>query len=338
MEYSVRFKSSAMIKSLTTMVESKRLSVQLRPPHFKQEARRTEKIMRLPIKLIEKLNNLTNCEMNMYLWLCENQNDNGAVSGIRPSDFIGMMSKQSFYNALNGLNDKGLIRLGLRKKRHEYKISLNEVTIVGDEWKEGYINLNKKLFQCEDFRKLKSREKYLMLLFYVKTSVAVTPSGTKAVHSIEKDTFYEKYSKLLNRSKRRIMEYMHSLKKFFNINIKLRKRTGKHQEETVKEYKIGRNRNTYSLDVKEDKNGRVKHRRQHVMAMVRKYNLKGVTEEFINDVIGLYKNHIKNYTEARIDRAMEWAIRTHSKENNITASAARINQLLKQRIEMYGIA
>mgnify|MGYP000048597053 FL=1 len=338
MEYSVRFKSSAMIKSLTTMVESKRLSVQLRPPHFKQEARRTEKIMRLPIKLIEKLNNLTNCEMNMYLWLCENQNDNGAVSGIRPSDFLDIMSKQSFYNALNGLNDKGLIRLGLRKKRHEYKISLNEVTIVGDEWKEGYINLNKKLFQCEDFKKLKSREKYLMLLFYVKTSVAVTPSGTKAVHSIEKDTFYEKYSKLLNRSKRRIMEYMHSLKKFFNINIKLRKRTGKHQEETVKEYKIGRNRNTYSLDVKEDKNGRVKHRRQHVMAMVRKYNLKGVTEEFINDVIGLYKNHIKNYTEARIDRAMEWAIRTHSKENNITASAARINQLLKQRIEMYGIA
>lgn len=338
MEYSVRFKSSAMIKSLTTMVESKRLSVQLRPPHFKQEARRTEKNMRLPIKLIEKLNNLTNCEMNMYLWLCENQNDNGAVSGVRPSDFLDIMSKQSFYNALNGLNDKGLIRLGLRKKRHEYKISLNEVTIVGDEWKEGYINLNKKLFQCEDFKKLKSREKYLMLLFYVKTSVAVTPSGTKAVHSIEKDTFYEKYSKLLNRSKRRIMEYMHSLKKFFNINIKLRKRTRKHQEETVKEYKIGRNRNTYSLDVKEDKNGRVKHRRQHVMAMVRKYNLKGVTEEFINDVIGLYKNHIKNYTEARIDRAMEWAIRTHSKENNITASAARINQLLKQRIEMYGIA
>ena len=338
MEYSVRFKSSAMTKSLTTMVESKRLSVQLRPPHFKQEARRTEKNMRLPIKLIEKLNNLTNCEMNMYLWLCENQNDNGAVSGVRPSDFLDMMSKQSFYNALNGLNDKGLIRLGLRKKRHEYKISLNEVTIVGDEWKEGYINLNKKLFQCEDFKKLKSREKYLMLLFYVKTSVAVTPSGTKAVHSIEKDTFYEKYSKLLNRSKRRIMEYMHSLKKFFNINIKLRKRTRKHQEETVKEYKIGRNRNTYSLDVKEDKNGRVKHRRQHVMAMVRKYNLKGVTEEFINDVIGLYKNHIKNYTEARIDRAMEWAIRTHSKENNITASAARINQLLKQRIEMYGIA
>lgn len=338
MEYSVRFKSSAMIKSLTTMVESKRLSVQLRPPHFKQEARRTEKIMRLPIKLIEKLNNLTNCEMNMYLWLCENQNDNGAVSGIRPSDFLDMMSKQSFYNALKGLTDKGLIRLGLRKKRHEYKISLNEVTIVGDEWKEGYINLNKKLFQCEDFKKLKSREKYLMLLFYVKTSVAVTPSGTKAVHSMEKDTFYEKYSKVLNRSKRRIMEYMHSLKKFFNINIKLRKRTRKHQEETVKEYKIGRNRNTYSLDVKEDKNGRVKHRRQHVMAMVRKYNLKGVTEEFINDVIGLYKNHIKNYTEARIDRAMEWAIRTHSKENNITASAARINQLLKQRIEMYGIA
>ena len=338
MEYSVRFKSSAMIKSLTTMVESKRLSVQLRPPHFKQEARRTEKNMRLPIKLIEKLNNLTNCEMNMYLWLCENQNDNGAVSGVRPSDFLDMMSKQSFYNALNGLNDKGLIRLGLRKKRHEYKISLNEVTIVGDEWKEGYINLNKKLFQCEDFKKLKSREKYLMLLFYVKTSVAVTPSGTKAVHSMEKDTFYEKYSKLLNRSKRRIMEYMHSLKKFFNINIKLRKRTRKHQEETVKEYKIGRNRNTYSLDVKEDKNGRVKHRKQHVKAMVRKYNLKGVTEEFINDVIGLYKNHIKNYTEARIDRAMEWAIRTHSKENNITASAARINQLLKQRIEMYGIA
>lgn len=136
MEYSVRFKSSAMIKSLTTMVESKRLSVQLRPPHFKQEARRTEKIMRLPIKLIEKLNNLTNCEMNMYLWLCENQNDNGAVSGIRPSDFIGMMSKQSFYNALRGLKDKGLIRMGFHHKRHEYKISLNNITITVDNGTE----------------------------------------------------------------------------------------------------------------------------------------------------------------------------------------------------------
>ena len=49
--------------------------------------------MKLPVWILkqEKLNNLTNCEMNMYLWLLERQNDMGLVRGVRVSDFKDIM-------------------------------------------------------------------------------------------------------------------------------------------------------------------------------------------------------------------------------------------------------
>lgn len=82
--------------------------------------------MRLPIWIIreEKLNNLTNCEMNMYLWLVERQNSMSLVRGVKVSDFKGLMSKQSFYNALIGLERKGLIQLEHDKNYHDYNVSL----------------------------------------------------------------------------------------------------------------------------------------------------------------------------------------------------------------------
>lgn len=277
--------------------------------------------MRLPYSVIEKLNNLTNCEMTLYLWLCERQNNRGVVYGVRMADLKNHMSKQSFYNALNGLQSKQLIYTLYHKSEHDYDIGLF-MKHDYEECKQGYINLNNQIFQSDDFKKLNSREKYLMISLYAKTSVNISSSGTKAIHRKNKNEFYKKYTTILNRSKRRIREYLHDLRKFFNINI--------HKEM----YYIGRNRNTYSLDKKEDKNGKLKHRIHNVKAMTKRYGIKGATDKFIEDVVKLYKNYIKMFDEFKLDRAIAKAIEAHSKDNNKTASAARVHQYLRKELAL----
>ena len=179
--------------------------------------------MRLPVWVLEKLHNLTNCEMDMYLWLVKRQNSYGMVKGVRISDFKKIMAKQSFYNALKGLKKKGLINFCHRKAYHDYDIGLmfsahREEHDSGKKYGEEYINLNTRLFQSEEFNSLSSREKFMTLTLYYKTSVTINTSGTKAVHKKNRKDFYEFYSKLLKRSKRRIREYLHKIKSFFNVN------------------------------------------------------------------------------------------------------------------------
>lgn len=279
--------------------------------------------MRLPVWVLEKLHNLTNCEMDMYLWLVKRQNSYGMVKGVRVSDFKKIMAKQSFYNALKGLKKKGLINFCHRKEYHDYDIGLmfsahREEHNSGKKYGEEYINLNTRLFQSEEFNSLSSREKFMTLTLYYKTSVTINASGTKAVHKKNRKDFYEFYSKLLKRSKRRIREYLHKIKSFFNVN-----RVGGN-------YYIGRNRNTYSLDTKADKNGKNTYRKHLVRTFAKRYGLKGVTDGFIEDVANLYRNYIKSCDELMLDHEIERAIKAHAQDKNKTASAARVHQLLRE--------
>lgn len=280
--------------------------------------------MKLPVWILkqEKLNNLTNCEMNMYLWLLERQNDMGLVRGVRVSDFKDIMSKQSFYNAIDGLKDKELINFLHHKNFNDYDVNLmlqnEESHKESEKFDEKYINLNKKIFQCSEFKKMSSREKAMMLLLYYRTSVKINANGSRAVYKKNMEDFYEYFTKLFDRSKRRVREYLHTLKEFFNISI------------SGANYYIGRNRKTYGLDSKDCLNGKIKHRAYFVKTIAKRYGLRGVTDKFVNDVAGIYKNYIKSYEEFRIDTALEKAIKMHSKDDNQTASAARVHQLLSE--------
>ena len=284
--------------------------------------------MRLPICVLEKLNNLTNCEMNMYLWLVERQTTKGMVIGVSLSDFRKTMSKQSFYNSLRGLKAKGLIYVQHCKKTHDYNIGLmfdDKYYIDNSTYnrEEKYINLNNKLFKSEKFKNLSSREKYMMLILYYRTTVTINAAGSKAVHKKKVEDFYDYFTKLFGRSKRRVREYLHNLKAFFNVTI------------SGANYFIGRNRTTYALDKKDIKNGKSTGRKHFVMAMAKRHKLKGVTAKFVEDVANLYRNYIGAYDEYRIDFRLERAIKAHASDNNKTASAARINQLLKKEIERF---
>lgn len=285
------------------------------------------KRMRLPVWVLEQLNNLTNCEMEMYLWLVKRQNSWGMVKGVRVSDFKKIMVKQSFYNALKGLQKKGLINFFHRKAYHDYDIGLmfsahREEHGSGKKYGEEYINLNNRIFQSEEFNRLLSKEKFMVLMLYYKTSVTINASGTKAVHKKNRKDFYEYYSKLMKRSKRRIREYLNKIKIFFNVN-RIRDN-----------YHIGRNRNTYNLDKKADGNGKYTYRTHLVRTFSKRYGLKGVTDRFIEDVAKLYKNYIKSCDELMLDGEIERAIKTHSKDNNKTASAARVHQLLREGLAL----
>lgn len=284
--------------------------------------------MRLPIWIIreEKLNNLTNCEMNMYLWLVERQNSMSLVRGVKVSDFKGLMSKQSFYNALIGLERKGLIQLEHDKNYHDYNVSLmfnkeeeNEQE-NNSKFSDKYINLNKKIFKSDKFKNLSSREKYMMLILYYRTTVTINAAGSKAVHKKNIEEFYAYFTKLFGRSKRRVREYLHNLKVFFNVTI------------SGANYFIGRNRTTYELDKKDSENGKSAYRKHLVMTLAKRHKLKGVTDKFVDDVAGLFRNYIGSNNETKLEAYLNDAFKVHAKDNNKIASAARVHQLLRKKL------
>ena len=236
----------------------------------------------IPFTFIDKLNNLTNCEMDMILWLLERKNSQGLVGGVRVSMFKEMMAKQSFYNALDGLQNKEIINVKHNKNTGDHDIFIygcSDDDCVDESGKARYINLNRELFKSAAFKNLTSRAKYMVLDFYVKTSVKINASGTKATHEKYMNEFYEKYINDMKRTKRRIRQYLHNLKEFFNITLKKGKSGWK--------YIIGRAKMMYALD-KKTADVATKQRRKHfVQAMFGRYRLKA-TDNAINDVAALY--------------------------------------------------
>lgn len=287
--------------------------------------------MKIPFTFIPKLNNLTNCEMKMILWLLERKNALGVVHGVRVGLFQQLMVKQSFYNALKGLRDKEIIHAKHNISSGDYDVIIlggSDSDCIGKDGKERYINLNRKLFKDEKFEKLTSKEKYMLFDLYAKTSVSITDSETKATHKKFMNEFYEKYSEEMKRSKRRIREYLHNIKEFFNINLR-RSKQKKREKEWI--YVIGRTRSTYKLD-KKTSDVAAKERRKHfVQHMFKRHKLREFTDKAVSDVAQLFITY-KPENESVFERQLERAIIAHTKDKNKEVSPARIHELL--RIEL----
>lgn len=281
--------------------------------------------MKIPFTFIPKLNNLTNCEMKLILWLLERKNAQGAVFGVRVGSFNQMMVKQSFYNALKGLTEKGLIRKKHNKDAGDYDVFIIECAdenCKDENGKSHYINLNRDIFRSSAFQELTSKAKYMMLNLYVKTSVKIKPSGEKATHDKYLNQFYEKYENEMKRTKRRIREYLHDIRQFFNISLK------KGLKGWI--YIIGRTRLTYSLDKKTSDVATKKRRKHFVQNILKKYKLKA-DDKAVDDVAHLFITY-KPDNESIFERQLERAVKSHSQDKNKEVSPARIHELL--RIEL----
>lgn len=159
--------------------------------------------------------NLTDKESDLLLYIIRYQDDHGCIRGVFYQDVCNNadMCKQTFYNTLRNLQRKGII--SYERVNQDYDITiLNNDFSYPDSYKEGYINVGRKIFHSKIYRDLKAKEKMLLLEFMKITHSA---SGS---YQIGTGKFYEKYMQLLGVTKRALRGYLHSLRKFFAIGIK----------------------------------------------------------------------------------------------------------------------
>lgn len=173
--------------------------------------------MRLKYKLLDKMNNLKSTEMDFLLFVARFQNLKGEIIGVHHSMVTKGtgMCKQSFYTAMRGLEEKGLIAVRKRSAiDYDVVILDNDFSYGEDAFKEGYVNLHRSIFHSKKFQKLKAHEKY-MLLYFMK----ITHEGSGS-YKIGTKTFYEKFQKELEVTDRVVRSYLHHLREFFSIGIK----------------------------------------------------------------------------------------------------------------------
>lgn len=171
--------------------------------------------MKIKYSLLDKLFSLTNKEIDLIMYIAHYQDDYGHIRGIYYKDACGycQMCKQTFYNVLESLQQKGIITFS--RKQNDYDITiLNNDFSYPESFKEGYINVSRKVFDRKDFNDLRAKEKVL-LLYFMKLTHAHGRSfkiGTKE--------FYKTYTEVVGVTKRVLRSYLCSLRKFFSIGIK----------------------------------------------------------------------------------------------------------------------
>lgn len=170
--------------------------------------------MHIQYKILDSLSNLTNRELDFFLYIARYQDASGTVLGVYYKDVCKAveMCKQTFYNTLESLQEKEIITY-VRKTENDYDITICNNAGYDPKIRAGYINLNCALFQEKKFKQLRAKEK-LMLLDFIKITYS-----NRGVFVIGVEVFYAKYKKLLGISKRVIQYYLHALRKYFTIRI-----------------------------------------------------------------------------------------------------------------------
>ncbi|WP_334104160.1 hypothetical protein [Muricomes intestini] len=172
--------------------------------------------MRIKYSIIGKLANLTNVEWDFLLYIGRYQDRMGCVEGVYYRDVMRNtgMCKQSFYNALEGLETKKIISY-CKNSEIDYDIRILDNEFPTQEsFKEGYIKLNRKIFRATKFLKLKAKEKFLTIEF-----LKITHENASSYQK-QKDDFFDKYCRMLGVTRRVIRGYLHHLRKLFSIGIK----------------------------------------------------------------------------------------------------------------------
>lgn len=190
--------------------------------------------MKLKCSLIDNLIPLTSCQHDLLISLVRRSDERFAtVRGMYYKDALkelrancdkkGNKEKdkccnQTFYNALYGLQEHGIIRVSKNKETDPDF----DVYICGNEYpehtkqafeEEPYINLSADVFSRKSFKCLKGHEKYLFLYFYQYTF----ENNGKQTKRLNKKLFYEEMTDKLGVTVPVLRKYLHSLKLFFSI-------------------------------------------------------------------------------------------------------------------------
>ncbi len=169
-------------------------------------------------KMIEK--NLSSMQVSMLIYLSRYQNNAGVIKGVHykaACEDTGM-SKQSFYNVLRSLVDKGMITLQKEKEDSidwDIQILDNDCTAIsnGEKGKQ-YINTNKGIYYNQNFLKAKAKEKLLAMYLMRRCH------ENRGSIWMKVGNFRKHYTELLQCSARALRGYISTLKQFFSIGVK----------------------------------------------------------------------------------------------------------------------
>lgn len=111
--------------------------------------------------------NVTDTELVLLIYISKIQDQFGNIKGLYYKDACRVLGccKQSFYNALYSLEQKGYIQINFMYKEQKFwdLTILDNIFISEKDDKKSYLNTNKKLFNTDQFKSLKLNEKKLIL-------------------------------------------------------------------------------------------------------------------------------------------------------------------------------
>lgn len=241
--------------------------------------------MKIKYSLLDKLNSLTNKEVDFILYVARYQDDYGCIRGMYYRDVCenADMCKQTFYDTLRSLQAQGIITYSRVNQDYDITILDNDFSYPG-AYHEGYINVSRQVFHTRRFHKLKAKEKLLLLQFMKITHSA---SGS---YQIGTGKLYTKYMQLLGVTKRVLRGYLHSLKKFFAIGIK----DGK--------YFISYLRTVFNDRVEVSETDQ--YMRHLVRVSCRRAKIKDFVPAAVKDVVTIMKQYRKEAQESSIGKSI----------------------------------
>lgn len=248
--------------------------------------------------VLEKLikSKVTNSELKVLIKMSQYQDDAGNVLGVYYKDYasqnlkkdsvtkkLGIKSNETFYRAIRGLQQKGIISV-TKDSYGDRNIKILDNDFTDKSFKTGYVSMKHDIFYNIAFFRMKANEK-LMAMEFMK----ITFSG-EGHHKIGSKKFFDKYTKMFDVSEQKIRKYMHTLKTFFSIGLK------------NKEYWITPKKNVYKKHYDEEKTDLMK-RANHIVDVTCRRNRvkydKGTLTETAK-LLHQYQNYIIDKAELLI--------------------------------------
>lgn len=287
--------------------------------------------------LIEKLHTFKQTELMLLFHLLPLADSHNMIKNISYRDVVEStgMSPQSFYSSLRSLCERNYIYTdtceikitenGIERKFNKSNTGYYSIVInsnVNEANTTGYINLNRKFFKSEKWKKLTPNAKWLVLMFLKNTSAHAGISHHKNIAE-----FYEEMKILLKRTFRQIRSYLHEIKTLFTVTRK----NGN--------YYIKRNNEIKELLSDENKihsNQEFPYRKQLITGALRQVDLIDATsDKDMKDLLSLFNsNYLKLAADLKSDLGsiIYNSIIKYSKEPHIKFSPARVRQFVKQEL------
>lgn len=239
--------------------------------------------MQLEYSTFLQLNTVSKTAMNVFLQLVRYQNRYGKVHGAYYRFFmetLGFKSKQTFYNVLEKLEEKGLLSL-IHTSHGDYDIVVKNNTYENQK-KKDYINLNRKIFQSREFFEMKAHEKYMLIDIMRSTQL------NRGVRVIGVEEFYQKYQKIFGVTKRIVREYLATIRQYFKVWIKngnyhIRFIGGELFEEETEKKINKKNNKIYRVP----KSGTQQKREYDAIVLLRRHKMAASKESDVDDLAEL---------------------------------------------------